>query len=430
MKTFTLKHFSRTKKSASGLAERFVALFFLAIVLNSLPGAAQGNNYPSLTFHSPVLISGVGTENQVNAVYLFSNVCDGVDATITIMDIYHGATLNNIDDTTGVGYYDAFQPYVLAPANDSSYIDWKIDFKVAGTTRDTSLPKIAVTAIDVDGNGADLKEFIVASTPGTFGLDPDTYLQYTFDGVRSTAISTVANFPSIDTNQRKAMFQMNFKNVSSILYRNGAVSTGGGDMIRQTCIYFKSFFADELLLPVKLLSFNAVQSHETVVLNWSSTNETNLKYYTVQKSNDGSNWKNISNVTVGKKDVNDYSLTDLEKNQTTVYYRLNQISTSGLSTYSRILKITSKENRVRNIRHNTLVNDQINLQINVDQNDEYILNIFSIAGKNISETKNKIYSGTNNFSIFLSARLEPGMYILTIKNKLGQLVYGSKLVKN
>src|SRR6185295_6017954 len=106
------------------------------------------------------------------------------------------------------------------------------------------LPKVAVTAIDVDGNGANLKEFIVASTPGTFGLAPDTYLKYSFDGVISTAISTVDNFPLIDTNQRKAMFQMNFKNVSSILYRNGAVSANGSEMIRQTCIYFKSFFAE------------------------------------------------------------------------------------------------------------------------------------------------------------------------------------------
>ena len=133
----------------------------------------------------------------------------------------------------------------VAPANDSSYIDWKIDFKVAGTTIDTMLPKVAVTAIDVDGDGSNLKEFIVASTPGTFGLAPDTYLQYTFDGVVSTAISKVDNFPLIDTSQRKAMFQMNFKNVSSILYRNGAVSTYGSDEIRQTCIYFKSFFFTE-----------------------------------------------------------------------------------------------------------------------------------------------------------------------------------------
>jgi hypothetical protein len=413
---------------AKKLAGKAVMLFSLFVIVIGTRTSAQQNGYPSLTFHSPVLISG--TPNQVGAVYLFPNVCTGVDANITIMGIFNGASLNNIDDTAGVGYYDAFQPYVTAAPNDSSYIDWKIEFKVAGTTTDTILPKVAVTGIDVDGDGASLKEFIRASTPGTFGLDPSTFLHYTFDGVNSEAISTVDNFPLIDTNQRKAMFQMNFKNVSSLLYRNGAVSTKGSVDIRQTCIYFKSFFAEELILPVKLITFTADPQKETVVLKWSATNEENLASYSVQKSTDGNSWKNISTVAAGlSKDGNDYLVTDVEKNQTTVYYRLKQTATNGVSTYSKTIKVSYKAGAHVSINHNTVINNDIRFQISTSQSDDYTFNIYSVAGRNISQTENKIYAGANNFVIVLP-HLSQGVYILAIKNKDGQLLYDSKLVKN
>src|ERR1700709_2134196 len=56
---------------------------------------------PSMSFHSPVLIAG--TDNQIGAVYRFSEVMPGVDAEITVTDLVGGAVLYNIDDTTGAG---------------------------------------------------------------------------------------------------------------------------------------------------------------------------------------------------------------------------------------------------------------------------------------------------------------------------------------
>jgi hypothetical protein len=424
MKTHTSKQIACTVFSI-----KTIVTFFLFFTTICQPVMAQNSGYPVMTFHSPVLISGV--DNEVNAVYLFPNVCTGVDANITIMGIYNGAALNNIDDTAGVGYYDAFQPYVVAAANDSSYIDWKIEFKVAGTTQDTILPKVAVTGIDVDGDGANLKEFIVASTPGTFGLAANTFLQYTFDGVRSTAISTVDNFPLIDTSERRAMFQMNFTNVSSILYRNGAVSTYGSTEIRQTCIYFKSFFEDEwTLLPIKLLSFTASDTKEKVVLSWSATNEDKLAYYTVQKSTDGITWKNIRDVTIGSNDINNYSYTDFERNQTNIYYRLKSVATSGLPVYSKTLKVNYNKNELTTVRHNTIITDNINLQISALQSDEYTINVYSITGRNITQTENKIQSGVNHFTMNLPVNLSRGVYILSIKNRIGEVIYDSKLIKD
>src|SRR5438128_2726437 len=107
---------------------------------------------PTLVFHSPVLISG--TNGQVGAMYNFADVAPGLDAHIEITGLSGGANLFNIDDSAGIGYYDAFQPYVGAGAGDTSYLDWRITFKKGGTDDDTTLPCVAVTGVDVDGDGS------------------------------------------------------------------------------------------------------------------------------------------------------------------------------------------------------------------------------------------------------------------------------------
>ncbi|NII29609.1 DUF4300 family protein [Pseudoflavitalea sp. X16] len=200
---------------------------------------------PSMIFKTPSLISGTG--GTVGAIYKFSNVATGIDATIEIVNLMNGAGLNQMDNTSQ-GYYNAWQPYVTAGANDTSYLDWKITFKKAGTLADTILPCLSITAVDIDGDGNRLKEFIKASTPGAYAVDPNTSLNVSFDGTNSVAIGGVATVPSIDTSEKKYMFQMDFKNVSTILYRNGSISTKSTTDVRHTCIYFQSFFKNGLVI--------------------------------------------------------------------------------------------------------------------------------------------------------------------------------------
>jgi hypothetical protein len=52
----------------------------------------------------------------------------------------------------------------------------EIIFKKAGTDTDTILPCLSITAIDVDGDSQYLNEFIKASTPGAYAIDPFSLL--------------------------------------------------------------------------------------------------------------------------------------------------------------------------------------------------------------------------------------------------------------
>jgi hypothetical protein len=388
-------------------------------------------NTPTLKFHSPVLLSG--TDREVGAIYLFAEVIPGVDAHIEIAGIYGGATLYNIDDSTGVGYYDAFQPYVGAAANDTSYLDWKITFKIGGTNSDTVLPCLSVTGVDVDGDGAHLQEFIEAATPGSIAVDPATILNISFDGVRSRAISTIYNIPLIDSAHHEAMFQMNFVNISTLLYRNGAVSTHGSEQIRQTCIYFKPFFDQTtyLVLPVKILSFSAQTSNGNTDLRWAATNEKDLLKYTVQKSTDGIKWTDLQSLKPGvSANTNSYEVTDQETNTGDVFYRLKQINVRGLTEYSRIIRINSSQSKKASIVHSTFLNNDMNLQITAVKNDNYLVQYFNVMGSGIQQERFSISAGINSRSIKFPSSLSPGTYFMVISNDKGEKIYTTRLIKS
>jgi len=384
---------------------------------------------PVMSFHSPELIAG--TDHEIGAVYRFPQVIPGIDANIEVANLTGGAQIWNIDDSAGIGYYDAFQPYVVAPANSTSYVDWNITFKVAGTSTDTVLSCFSVTGVDVDGNGSSLQEFIEAATPGSYAMDPFTILSFSFDGVRSKAISTVANIALIDTAHREAMFQMNFSGISSLQYRNGAISTFGSDMVRQTSIYFKSFFDTYmLLLPVKLLAFTGQVKNDEVSLNWSATNENDLKYYVVQKSINGSNWSDLETIMPGASATNHYFVTDAGKNGPVVYYRLRQIQRNGQPLYSKVLKINTGNAAAGTITHNTIVKEAITLQIAATANDTYIAELYAVNGSKIKQQQLSVYAGYNSASVDMPATAGAGLYILTVKNNRGELLHQSKLIKN
>jgi hypothetical protein len=416
-------------------AGRSISTFFRAILVFPVTflfccnwNAAAQCVAPDMSFHSPELIAG--TDNQIGAVYLFRDVMAGVDAQIKINDLVGGAVLNNIDDSTGPGYYDAFQPFVDAPANSTSYLEWAITFKKAGTNTDTILSCFAITGVDVDGNGVDLKEFIEAATPGSYALDPFTTLAFSFDGVRSKAVSDINVFLSIDTANRTAMFQMNFSNISTLIYRNGAISNHGSVMTRQTCIYFKSFFNNfTLLLPVKLLSFSGQATASGNQLSWSATDETDAAAYVLQKSSDGNNWQDLTSQIPGKFATNRYFVTDNDK-ASMLYYRVCILTRTGVKQFSKIVKLQRNSVTAASFLPGRFVAGGLSLTFSNPGADSYEFSLWTMNGQRISKQQLSVHAGNNSVMIDAGSNPAPGIYLLTVKNSRGELIHQAKLLRN
>jgi hypothetical protein len=399
-------------------------LLFLLFINNSW---SQCGNPPSLVFANPVLIGG--TDGQVGAIYRFPNVAPGLDCHIQILALGNGAQLGEIDNTTQ-GYYDAWQPYVTAGANDTSYLDWLITFKKGGTYTDTVLPCLAITAVDVDGDNASLKEFVRAATPGAYAVDPFTVLTVGFDGTYNTATGQITTIPSIDTNHREAMFQMNFANKSSIIYRNGSISTKNTTDVRHTCIYFKPFFQDILvILPVKLHSFSATVINQSTRLAWMVQEESSMYSYVVQRSTDGIQWTEIDKIyAVNAPGYNSYYVYDEQRPDGIAYYRLHLTDNTGRRSFSTVVQAGNNAVQALSVKTAILLQKSLSLQVNSPVPDGYSVRLYTMQGQLVAQKQFVIAAGMNQLTTELPPVSE-ALYILTITNRHGHLIYTNKMLR-
>lgn len=107
---------------------------------------------------------------------------------------------------------------------------------------------------------------------------------------------------------------------------------------------FGPSISNQIILPVTLLTFNALIVQKGILLQWTTASEQNNKGFEIERSLDGSNWKRIgfaaSQAFNGNSNTRlDYSYTDDMPFSTQNYYRLKQVDFDGKYEYSRIRSV-------------------------------------------------------------------------------------------
>lgn len=94
-------------------------------------------------------------------------------------------------------------------------------------------------------------------------------------------------------------------------------------------------------LPVTLTYFGVREQSGTAVLDWTSTSESQLSSYEVQRSADPSNFKTIGTLPARLGNANEqrYTYRDPIGSATVVYYRLKMLDTDGSHTFSQIVRV-------------------------------------------------------------------------------------------
>jgi len=185
-------------------------------------------------------------------------------------------------------------------------------------------------------------------------------------------------------------------------------------------------------MPVELTSFTARQIGNGVSLNWSTSQEINNNYFQVEKSSDGnSNWTVLTSVAgAGNSQVaKNYNTFDANPLSGSNYYRLKQVDYDGNYTYSRIVNVKMKGPKasiavLSNPFHNTL---SVSFESAAPQ--LVIAKLIDITGKQIAEEKWSITGGIIRKDFSGISGLQHGMYILTIRNNSGEILYNAKVVK-
>ena len=99
-------------------------------------------------------------------------------------------------------------------------------------------------------------------------------------------------------------------------------------------------------LPIELVSFNAtLQSDKRVKLDWTTINEVNNDFFTVEKSIDAKNWEKVNSTSGAGNSITTINYVDFDNQpfKGVSYYRLKQTDFNGDYVYSEIRVIELKK---------------------------------------------------------------------------------------
>lgn len=249
------------------------------------PGNPSACSEPPLyNFNNNTLEQGVG--GQVNAVYRFTNIGQGLDALVKIKQLSN-AVLNNIDSNGDGNSAANFSPLFRA-TQSGGFIQWEIKFVQSGTTIPVK-KSFSMTALDIDGfipqQGQSVQDYL------GFAQNQSNTVQSGNDIIESTQ-GTLQLFTDKDTTDASGSFDIDHMayityNYTSVLeFRTGSNTTGGYSANRLVDIDFTQCRNQDFTNPV-VTTRNADISVTKTVDNANPLAGDNINF-TVTVQNNGS----------------------------------------------------------------------------------------------------------------------------------------------
>ena len=390
-----------------------------------------------LVFKNATLVSG--TEGQDGAVYKFPDVTNNVDGFIKINARSSSKVKLSTIDLENTGWDKAFQPQVSYEKRNanSSERDWWMEFEISFVSSTTNAPvsidNMDVTAIDIDGDGNDVNEWVSMYNLNSYTTEQHSSLQVldlldnflnllTVTGKKFSGPLTEYN--KIDTSATRVMTTARYTNKNKFKVRTGGHSSDDDiDTERMYSFWFKSFAYQAPVqspLPVVLSSFTAKKSSSQVLLNWITDIEKDVSHFVVEKSLNGKDYTDAgiifteSNSAVRKE----YAFKDELKNITSglVYYRLKIVDLDGKYERSavRIIRV-AEDNTAGSITvyPNPVVSDIRITLSNTWQDRGVNIQVMNTNGQSVMQIANARPGQTETINV---SSLTAGMYMVRVSN--------------
>lgn len=177
-------------------------------------------------------------------------------------------------------------------------------------------------------------------------------------------------------------------------------------------------------LPIMLLNFSAYLKENDGVINWTTANEYNNDFFTLERSWDSKKFETI-NIQKGAGVSNaqlNYNYVDnnlaLSGNEI-VYYRLKQTDFNGAFSYSKIiaLRLANKESVSFLGCYPNPFNDCFDVLIISDKNQKVLLQLFNSHGEHIRDIESEVNKGENKISVNKLHSIVSGVYILRLSSE-------------
>jgi hypothetical protein len=145
----------------------------------------------------------------------------------------------------------------------------------------------------------------------------------------------------------------------------------------------------DIPLPVQLLSFTANVKANSIHVFWTTASEKNNDFYTIERSLNGYDYTVIANIKGAgtSNNIINYQYIDAFPENGINYYRLKQTDFDGTYTYSEIIavKYSFEDNQIKAFPNP--VNSNNFTITGLNNNENYVISIYDIAGKKMLEKK-------------------------------------------
>jgi hypothetical protein len=170
-------------------------------------------------------------------------------------------------------------------------------------------------------------------------------------------------------------------------------------------------------LPVTLLSFQGSLAKDQAQLNWSVADNETGNYFEVQRSLDSKNFSTVAVVSTTQKQGDEvYSYK--EAAQPTAYYRLKIVNKDRSVSYSKVLLIKTQatsNNSTLALLQNP-VQQTLAFSFTSSNSTSNEIAVYNLVGLKVYAQKLGVQKGNNSVSLQLNNNLNPGTYILEVKN--------------
>lgn len=176
-----------------------------------------------------------------------------------------------------------------------------------------------------------------------------------------------------------------------------------------------------ILLPVNIVSFEALKNGESISFTWEVNSEYNVKSYDIEYSEGNLSWLPFAKVpSNSNSSIRKTYFLESEGINKSVYFRLSNIDQNGKKTILTTIRyevVYSLQNNAITLIPNPIENSELLTVKYETQNEmETTINILDQRGVIIYSTS-KIETSTNGEVIFDTSVLKSGTYFVNLSNK-------------
>jgi hypothetical protein len=174
-------------------------------------------------------------------------------------------------------------------------------------------------------------------------------------------------------------------------------------------------------LPITLTSFSGEASGKTVNLSWTTANEINNDYFTIEHASDGHNFTPVMTVKGAGNSTSDiyYQTKDMHPGRGINYYRLKQTDYDGKFEYFDIISvsvdngITDGSIQIESVGPNPF-KDDFNMQYTTNGSGTVIVTLVNSMGAVVRAESWPAEKGNRTWHFENAKNLASGIYFLTL----------------